>query len=166
MARRSWPPLVATLARARATRRKSLVSFRTKGWLPHYQPWRHQSGYQIFGRITILIEHIDYSWSRLFSDPNSDRWKVMNEMAMRCKVCLVLTGNSNNCGPVAAYGFIEQSPHRVPKTRYGVGMDERLVKERKTGYLSGLGRRCLMHFKPVIRFNADDALDHRHADDA
>ena len=45
--------------------------------------------------------------ARLFSDPNSDRWKVMNEMATRCKYVWALTGTPLSGGPVAAYGFIK-----------------------------------------------------------
>lgn len=99
--------------------------------------------------------------ARLFSDPNSDRWKVMNEMATRCKYVWALTGTPLSGGPVAAYGFIKLvAPHRVPKT-VGAWQAMTMFKlaERKWIPKRGWEDTVFNALQPAIRFNADDVLD-------
>lgn len=99
--------------------------------------------------------------ARLFSDPKSDRWAVMNEMATKCKYVWALTGTPLSGGPVAAYGFIKLvAPHRVPKT-VGAWQAATMFKvgERKWVPKRGWEDRVFNALQPAIRFNADDVLD-------
>lgn len=99
--------------------------------------------------------------ARLFSDPKSDRWEVMNEMAQKSKYVWALTGTPLSGGPVAAYGFIKLvTPHRVPKT-VGAWQAQTMVKfgERKWLPKRGWEDTVFNALQPAIRFNADDVLD-------
>ena len=99
--------------------------------------------------------------ARLFSDPKSDRWAVMNEMATKCKYVWALTGTPLSGGPVAAYGFIKLvAPHRLPKT-VGAWQASTMIKisERKWIPKRGWEETVYNALQPAIRFNADDVLD-------
>lgn len=99
--------------------------------------------------------------ARLFSDPNSDRWKVMNAMVQKSRYVWALTGTPLSGGPVAAYGFIKLvAPHNVPKT---VGAWQAMtmykIAERKWVPKKGWEDTVFKALQPAIRFNADDVLD-------
>jgi len=99
--------------------------------------------------------------ARLFSDPKSDRWAVMDEMARKAKYVWALTGTPLSGGPVAAYGFIKLvAPQRVPKT-VGAWQALTMVKigERKWIPKRGWEDTVFNALQPAIRFNADDVLD-------
>lgn len=99
--------------------------------------------------------------ARLFSDPKSDRWAVMDEMAKKAKYVWALTGTPLSGGPVAAYGFIKLvAPHRVPKT-VGAWQAQTMFKlgERKWIPKRGWEETVFNALQPAIRFNADDVLD-------
>lgn len=99
--------------------------------------------------------------ARLFSDPKSDRWEVMNAIASKCKYVWALTGTPLSGGPVASYGFIKLvAPHQVPKTVGGwQAMTMIKVGERKWVPKRGWEDTVFKALQPAIRFNADDVLD-------
>lgn len=99
--------------------------------------------------------------ARLFSDPNSDRWKVMNEMVQKSKYVWALTGTPLSGGPVAAYGFIKLvAPNNVPKTVGGwQAMTMIKVADKKWIPKTGWQQTVYEALQPAIRFNADDVLD-------
>lgn len=99
--------------------------------------------------------------ARLFSDPKSDRWGVLNDMVLKSKYVWALTGTPLSGGPVAAYGFIKLvSPHNVPKT-VGAWQAMTMIKigERKWVPKRGWEDTVYKALQPAIRFNADDVLD-------
>lgn len=99
--------------------------------------------------------------ARLFSDPNSDRWKMMNSMVQKSSYVWALTGTPLSGGPVAAYGFIKLvAPHNVPKT-VGAWQAMTMYKlaERKWIPKRGWEDTVFKALQPAIRFNADDVLD-------
>lgn len=99
--------------------------------------------------------------ARLFSDPKSDRWVVMNSIVQKAKYVWALTGTPLSGGPVAAYGFIKLvTPHNVPKT-VGAWQAMTMYKlgERKWLPQRGWQDKVFKALQPAIRFNADDVLD-------
>lgn len=99
--------------------------------------------------------------ARLFSDPKSDRWEVINKMVSKCKYVWALTGTPLSGGPVAAYGFIKLvAPHNVPKT---VGAWQTLtmnkITQRKWVPKKGWEDIVYEALQPAIRFDAEDVLD-------
>lgn len=110
----------------------------------------------ITDRTLLIIDE-----ARLFSDPKSDRWKVMNEIASKVKYAWALTGTPLSGGPVASYGFIKLiTPHNVPKT-VGAWQVETMFKiaDRKWVPKRGWENTVYKALQPAIRFNADDVLD-------
>lgn len=99
--------------------------------------------------------------ARLFSDPNSDRWGVMNMIATKCKYVWALTGTPLSGGPVAAYGFIKLvAPQNVPKT-VGAWQANTMYKLATHKWVPRRGWEDIVFgaLQPAIRFNADDVLD-------
>lgn len=99
--------------------------------------------------------------ARLFSDPKSDRWVVMNDLVKKCKYVWALTGTPLSGGPVAAYGFIKLvTPQRVPKT-VGAWQAMTMVKLGPHKWIPKRGWEDIVFeaLQPAIRFSADDVLD-------
>lgn len=99
--------------------------------------------------------------ARLFSDPNSDRWKVMDQIVQKSKYVWALTGTPLSGGPVAAYGFIKLvTPHTVPKT-VTAWRSLTMVKVGTHKWVPIKGWEDIVYkaLQPAIRFSADDVLD-------
>lgn len=99
--------------------------------------------------------------ARLFSDPKSDRWKVLNLIAQKCKYAWALTGTPLSGGPVAAYGFIKLiAPHRVPDS-LGAWQAMTMLKLSTHKWIPKKGWEDTVYeaLQPAIRFNADEVLD-------
>lgn len=99
--------------------------------------------------------------ARLFSDPKSDRWGVLNSMVQKAKYVWALTGTPLSGGPVAAYGFIKLvAPHNVPKT-LGAWQAMTMTKLHTHKWIPRKGWEDTVYqaLQPAIRFNADDVLD-------
>lgn len=99
--------------------------------------------------------------ARLFSDPESDRWNVMNEIAKKCHYVWALTGTPLSGGPQAAYGFIKLvTPERVP-AKQSVWTMMTMVKLAKNKFVPKKDWQSVVYeaLQPAIRFTADDVLD-------
>lgn len=99
--------------------------------------------------------------ARLFSDSQSDRWKVLNCIANKCSYVWGLTGTPLSGGPDAVFGFIKLiAPNRVPKSFY-TWREMTMFKVSATRWVPKNNWRDIVHnaLQPAIRFNADDVLD-------
>jgi len=96
-----------------------------------------------------------------YKNPQTDRWKVLREVAEKAKGMWMLTGTPAAQSPLDAYGLAKLiNPNNTPKY-YGQFRDQVMMRVSQFKWIPRPGTQDVVHqvLQPAIRFEKDQCLD-------
>jgi len=96
-----------------------------------------------------------------YKNPQTNRWKVLREVAEKTKGIWMLTGTPAAQSPLDAYGLAKLiNPNNTPKY-YGQFRDQVMMRVSQFKWIPRPGAQDVVHqvLQPAIRFEKDQCLD-------
>jgi SNF2 family DNA or RNA helicase len=96
-----------------------------------------------------------------YKNPQTNRWKILREVAAKAKGLWMLTGTPAAQSPLDAYGLAKLvNPDNTPKY-YGVFRDQVMYKVTQFKWIPKPGSQTTVHkvLQPAIRFERSQCLD-------
>lgn len=96
-----------------------------------------------------------------YKNPQTNRWKVLREVAEKTKGIWMLTGTPAAQSPLDAYGLAKLiNPNNTPKY-YGQFRDQVMMRVSQFKWIPRPGSQAVVHqvLQPAIRFEKDQCLD-------
>ena len=96
-----------------------------------------------------------------YKNPQTNRWKVLREVAEKTKGIWMLTGTPAAQSPLDAYGLAKLiNPNNTPKY-YGQFRDQVMMRVSQFKWIPRPGSQDVVHqvLQPAIRFEKDQCLD-------
>jgi SNF2 family DNA or RNA helicase len=96
-----------------------------------------------------------------YKNPQTNRWKILREVAAKAKGLWMLTGTPAAQSPLDAYGLAKLvNPDNTPKY-YGVFRDQVMYKVTQFKWIPKPGSQATVHkvLQPAIRFERSQCLD-------